>query len=474
MTLLIILVILLVVIAAAAVVALLRSRGQVAKNAELAREAEHAKQLVEQQLHTAEQALVDADARHQAELTRRSEEFAERMAASAAEAKKQLDDRLADAERLRQSQAEAMQRQIAEERAVLGDRFKAMAAEILQSNSQQLDERSKLSLEAVLAPMKTSLETFTNDFKACYSVEHNDRLSLREGIQSLVELNREVSAETRRLTHALKGDTRAQGQWGEIVLRNILEHSGLEQGREYVLQDSTTDENGAVLRPDAVINCPKDRKIIIDSKVSLTAYLKWLNSDDDAERDEAMKAHITSVENHIRELKSKSYQDRIGARNVDFVLMFLPHEGAYIAAMTNKEDLWRQAYDGRVVIVSPTHLVTVIKLVEQMWQTEDQNVNSLRIAEEAVKMMDKLTDFLNEFVKVGDNIQRSLDSYSSSLKKMKEGNGNVFRRIENLRTLGIKGKKELSKRLITDAAEAVDDSDDDTPLDTPKSLPENS
>ena len=364
--------------------------------------------------------------------------------------KTRVEERLAAEERRREADAEAMERRIADERAALGERFKAMAVEVLQANSRQLDQQSRTSLEAVLNPMKTSLENFTRDFKDCYATEHSDRLSLREGIQTLAELNRRVSEETQRLTHALKGDTRMQGHWGEMVLQNILEHSGLEQGRWFVTQESDTDENGNRLRPDAVINCPKERKIIIDSKVSLSSYLDWLNADDDAARESCSKAHVKSVENHIRCLRDKSYQDRIGVCKADFVLMFMPHEGAYLMAMQSAPDLWQRAYESRVVIVSPTHLVTVVKLVEQMWQSEDHNINALKIAEEAGKMLEKLIAMLDDFAKIGDSLAKSQTAYDNALKKLKEGNGNVIKRIEKLERMGVRAKKSLPAKMSAD------------------------
>ncbi len=363
-----------------------------------------------------------------------------------ASAEKLLESKLAAAERLRISERESFEQRIAEERAQLSDRFKALAAEILQANSQQLDQRSRTSLETVLAPMRTSLENFTRDFKDCYATEHSDRLSIREGIQQLMELNKRVSDEANRLTHALQGNTRVQGQWGEMVLLNILEHSGLEEGRWFVTQDTCADD-GARLRPDAVITCPKDRKIIIDSKVSLSAYLEWLNADTDETRDNCARAHIRSIENHVRQLRDKSYQDHFGANKTDFVLMFMPHEGAYILAMQTAPELWQRAYESRIVIVSPTHLVTVIKLVEQMWQTEDHNVNALRIADETSKMLEKLISMLTDFAKVGDTLGKSQEAYDSAIRKLKEGPGNVVKRIEDIVRLGVRTKKSLPQKL---------------------------
>lgn len=346
--------------------------------------------------------------------------------------------------------------QLTREREALGDRFKSLATEILQANSQQLDKQSRLSVEAVLAPVKAQLEEFTKGFRECYSLESRDRLSLREEIKSLHDLNIRVSSEAARLTHALKGDTRMQGQWGEMVLTNILEHSGLQEGRWFVTQESTTDADGARLRPDAVIHCPKERDIIIDSKASLTSYLAMLQTEDEATRKELIEAHVRSVENHIATLRKKEYQDKVGAKKGDFVLMFMPHEGAYLAVMHAKPDLWQKAYDSHVIMVSPTHLITVVRLVEQMWQTEDQSVNSIKIADEGAKLLESLSAFLGDVSAMGDSLEKARKSYDSAVKRLQSGNNNVVRVATRLKELGIKSKKELPSR-FSDGGEFSDE-----------------
>lgn len=341
---------------------------------------------------------------------------------------------------------ESCESRIAAERDASGERFKAIAADILQANSRQLDERSRLSIEAVLAPIRSSIDTFTKDFKDCYATEHTDRLSLREGIDSLMRLNLRVSDEARNLTQALKGNNQWQGRWGEMVLKNILEHSGLETGRWLVMQESTTDDDGDRIRPDAIINCPQDRRIIIDSKASLTSYLQLPSAADEAERTALVKAHARSIANHVKQLRDKAYQDRIGLRKADFMFMFVPHEVAYIAAMNADPDLWQRAYDSRVIIVSPTHLVTVIKLVEQMWQTDDQNVNARRIADEAGKLVDKLAGFLADLAKIDDSISKARDACDAAFGKLSTGRGNILSRADHLRSLGARATKPVPPR----------------------------
>lgn len=329
------------------------------------------------------------------------------------------------------------------EREALAEKFKAIAGDVLQNNAEQLRRNSISSLQSILAPMQNSFDAFTKGYRECYDIENRDRMSLREEIRSLHELNTRVGDETKRLTSALKGDTRFQGQWGEMILSNILEHSGLEQSRWFVTQESTTTGEHSSLRPDAVIHCPRQRDIIIDSKVSLTDYLRMLEADSPVEREQLAKAHVRSVENHVRELRGKEYQDNIGAKKGDFVLMFLPHEGAYLQAMSTNPELWMKAYDAHVIIVSPTHLVTVVRLVEQMWQTEDQTVNSLKIAETATKMINSVNAFFDDMADVGKALEKAQNSYASAAKRLKSGNNNVLRVAQELERLGIRSKKPL-------------------------------
>lgn len=407
------------------------------------------------------------EARMAEEKARAEERLAAAMAKLDDEEKRHRDEcerlRL-DAERMVKAHDEAAEKRLAElkesheatlarEREMMGERFKAMASDILRDNSRQLDERSRAGIEAVLSPMKTSLEEFTKGYRECYAIENRDRLSLREEIKSLHELNFRVGREAARLTSALKGNTGVQGRWGEMVLTNILEHSGLQRGRWFVTQKSGTDDEGSRLRPDAIIHCPRERDIFIDSKVSITHYLRLLEAEDDKEREALAKAHLQSVEAHIRELREKEYQKNIGAKKGDFVLMFIPHEGAYIAAMNANPDLWQKAYDGHVIMVSPTHLVTVVRLVEQMWQTEDQTVNSIKIAETAGKLLDSLTAFMTDLASTGDAIERTRKSYESTSKRLSTGNNNVVRLAQRLQELGIKSKKAIPERFTEDTEE---------------------
>lgn len=372
-----------------------------------------------------------------------------------------MEVRVAEAERRLAEARDSAARQLQQEREATGERFKALAADVLRLTSQQADERSRSTLEAVLAPVRASLESFTKDFKDAYSVENTERLSLRENLQALAELNRRVSEETRHLTRALQGNTRWQGRWGEMVLKNILEASGLEQGRCLELQKSLTDDDGDLFRPDAIITCPDSRKIIIDSKVSLTAYLKLTRELDDTVRAELLKAHSRAVETHVGMLRDKRYHERMGLGAADFVLMFIPHEGAYLAAVEAQPDLWMRAFDSHVVIVSPAHLVTVVKLVEQMWQNSDRNLNAATIAAEAGRLLEKLNGFLTDMGRVSDALDKARGDFDKALGKLSTGRGSVLSRADRMRRLGAKAGPlpERYLRELDDSDEADDGAD---------------
>ena len=335
-------------------------------------------------------------------------------------------------------------------------RFRAIAGEILLNNSRALASQNISNLQEVLAPMKENLEQFRRNFTERYDREASERFSLRDRIGELMELNRHIGIETRRLTDALKGSPQIQGQWGEMILDNILEHAGLRRGEDYTVQESVTSDEGARLRPDVVINYTGGRKIIIDSKVSIQAYLAMLDADDSDRREAMAKAHIASVKKHVEELRSKSYQDFVGREKADFVLMFIPHEGAFIAAMNLDKSLWEKAYDSRVLIISPVHLLSVIKLVEQMWRQEKQNNNALEIARQAGLMLDKLRGFLEDMDKIDRSINGAREAWNNAFSKLTSGNGNLVGRASRLKDLGARAAKELPCR-YTDAAGEIEE-----------------
>ena len=360
---------------------------------------------------------------------------------------RQLEGKLADREaefgRQKADYEAMMEKRLSDARQSVSDSFRAMATDTLDATVKKHGEVAARNLEAAMAPMRDAFEKMSQEFMKRTIDTSNERTLLQDGINSLKALNMQVCDETRRLSVALRGNTGFQGRWGEMVLENILEGSGLEQSRWVVYQETTTTTEGDRFRPDAVIHCPRGRDIIIDSKVSLKSYLNMTEALSEEDRKTFSEDHLRSVETHLRGLSNKEYQTRVGAGKAGFVLMFIPHEGAYLAAMQSNPDLWQRAYDRHVVIVSPTHLVTVVRLVEQMWQTEDQTAKSIAIAEEATRMMDQLNDFLNDLVETEKAIDKAHEKVLSAHKRLATGNGNVLRRAEKLKTLGIKTKKDL-------------------------------
>lgn len=351
--------------------------------------------------------------------------------------------------KLKTSLAVAEQR-LVDEREIAGERFRMMATDIINSGSRALEDRTRLGIEAVLGPVKESLDGFTRDFKACYSSERSDRDSLREGLRALAELNRATGEETRRLASALRGDTGFQGRWGEAVLTNILEHAGLEEGRWVVYQQACVTDDGRRVHPDAVITLPGGRKLAVDAKCSLTDYLRSLEATDDLTRDALVKAHMRSVESHFKSLADKQYNKLIGEEKISFTVMFMPHEGAFAAAMQPDGALWQRAFEKNVVIVSPSLLTILIKLVEQMWVREDRDNNSRRIAEEAARMLDKLYAAFDDLLKAGRDIDKAAESYRTALSKFNQGPGNVVTRARAIVAMGARPSKQMPQGIDPD------------------------
>ncbi|MDE7426439.1 MAG: DNA recombination protein RmuC [Muribaculaceae bacterium] len=337
-------------------------------------------------------------------------------------------------------------KRIHEDRKDTEERMRGIAAEVLQRSAMDLAELSHTRVSEIINPVADNLRQFQNAFKESYDKEARERFSLSEKIKELVELNHCIGIEAKRLTQALQGNNKVQGDWGEMILDNILKRSGLTEGREYFLQFTSENEQGKKIRPDAVLNYPDGRTVIIDSKTSMKAYLQALNASDAAEADKAMKAHAQSVKLHISELKNKSYQDYVGSNSVDFVMMFIPHEGAYLAAMNTDPSLWEYAFDNRIIIVSPTHLMSVVKLIEQMWRHDKQTKNAVEIANQASKMLEKMRGFLEDMDKIDRSLDNARDAWDSAFSKLTGGKGNLISRADSLYKLGVKTSKELPSK----------------------------
>ncbi len=322
------------------------------------------------------------------------------------------------------------------------ERFRAMAAEIFSQNTRQMQQDNEQRLSDALGPIKENFNEFRRAFNESYSREARERYSLQENIRQLIELNDAIGREARDLTNALKGNTRVQGQWGEMILQNILERSGLREGEEYALQTAANNAEGDRLRPDAVISFPDGRKLVVDAKTSLKAYMELAETPDPARQKMLARSHVISVKNHIIELRDKNYQAYVGDAKIDFVLMFIPNEGAYLAAMQADPALWQFAYDNRVVIVSPTHLMSVVKLVEQTWMHDRQNRNALEIAREGGMLIDKLCGFVADLEKIQSSLSSAQKAYEAALIKL-NGRGGIISRAEKLQALGAKATKKI-------------------------------
>lgn len=338
-------------------------------------------------------------------------------------------------------------------------RFSTLARNILDNNTQRFKEQSEQRLADILAPLKDELERFKRSVNDAYSNEARERFALSERIKELVQLNETIGREAKDLTRALRGDSKVQGDWGEMILETLLEKSGLKKGLHFELQVTTDadgntlkDQQGRLLRPDAVINYPDGRCVIVDSKVSLTSYIDLINCDPASDKyNEAAQGHLRSVKMHIKELATKNYQDYVGEKRTDFVTMFIPNEGAYMAAMNLDPKLWQEAYDQRVLIVSPTHLLSFLRLAEQMWRQDDMKRNVLDIAEESGKMYDKFVGFVDDMSRIEKGITATETAFRDAMGKLSEGRGNLVRRAEKLRAMGAKTTKTINQSLASKA-----------------------
>ncbi len=337
--------------------------------------------------------------------------------------------------------------------------FKNLANEIFEEKTKRFTEQSKENITGILKPLQEKIKDFEKKVEEAYDKEAQQRFSLKEEVKRLAELNQQISKEASNLTKALKGESKTQGNWGEIILESILEKSGLVKDREYFVQASFTSDDGKRLQPDVIVKYPGDRNIIIDSKVSLTAYEKYTATDDEKEKENYLKEHIISVKNHINELNNKNYQDIYQLNSIDFVMMFLPVEPAYLTAIQNDTELWNFAYEKRVLLISPTNLIAALKMIVSMWRQEYQNKYAQEIAQRSGDLYDKFVSLYEDLVDVGTKLNATQKSYEKSMNKLHDGKGNLISRIENIKKLGAKTKKSLPENIIEDIAD--DNNSDD-------------
>lgn len=332
--------------------------------------------------------------------------------------------------------------------------FNNLANEIFDEKSKKFTEQNKIKLDEILKPLSEKLRDFEKKVEETYDKEAQQRFSLKEEVKRLAELNQQVSREASNLTKALKGDTKARGSWGEVILESILEKSGLVKDREYFVQASFSDDHGKKVQPDVIVAYPGDRSVVVDSKVSLLAYERYVSEEDKNEQEKALKDHLQSVRNHIRNLSGKNYQHIYQIKSLDFVMLFMPIEPAYYLAIQYDTELWSYAYDKRILLISPTNLIAALKMIESMWRQEYQSKNVLEIARQSGALYDKFEGLLSDLVDIGKKLDSAQNSYKSSMTKLAEGKGNLISRVEQIKKLGAKTKKTLPQNLLERAGES--------------------
>ena len=385
-------------------------------------------------------AVTEVLAKSQSELTRSKEELAGLRARSELE-RSQFDEKLTFIERSKEQ---------------LGESFKNMANDLLESKSKSFSQSSKEKITALLSPLQEKITQFEKRVEETYDKESKERFSLAREIKSLQALNNKISEDAVNLTNALKSDNKAQGAWGEFVLESILEKSGLTKGREYEVQVALKAEDGSKSQPDVIVHLPESRDIVIDSKVSLKAWDAFCSSDKGSDRDVLLKQHIASIRQHVKTLSAKDYQNLTGLNSLDYVFLFMPVEAAYSAAVQMDRELFQYAFDRNIIFVVPSTLLTTLRTVQNLWRLAQQNQNANEIADRAGALYDKFVAFVDDLEEVGGRIDATRKSFEKARNKLVSGRGNLVKRAEALRQLGAKTSKKQNTKLV----DLADDGDE--------------
>ena len=327
--------------------------------------------------------------------------------------------------------------------------FENLANKIFDEKSNKFTELNKENLKSILSPLQDKIQLFEKKVEDTHKESIDYHAALRQQILGLREMNLQMSKETINLTKALKGDSKMQGNWGELVLERVLEKSGLEKGREYDVQQSHTTEDGSRVFPDVVINLPDGKKMVVDSKVSLTAYEKYINEDDDeATKNRYLKEHVNSIKLHVEQLGNKNYQDLYQIESPDFVLLFIPMEPAFAIALNEDPTLYNKAFEKNIVIVTPSTLLATLRTIDSMWTNQKQQENAFEIARQAGALYDKFEGFVADLIKIGKKIDESKVEYQGAMNKLVDGKGNLITSVEKLKKMGAKAKKALPDNIL--------------------------
>jgi DNA recombination protein RmuC len=331
--------------------------------------------------------------------------------------------------------------------------FENLANKIFKEKTEEFSKQSKNNLSEILNPLKEKISEFQSKVEET-NKESIDRFSsLRQQLSTLKDMNQQITQEAKNLTEALKGQSKTQGNWGEFILESILEKSGLVKGNQYVVQESLTSESGRRFQPDVIIKLPENKSIVIDSKVSLVAYEKFVSSEDENQKALALREHINSIRSHIKNLSSKNYQNLYHLESLDFVLMFMPIEPAFALAVQNDQSIFNDAFEMNIVIVSPSTLLATLRTISSIWRQEKQNRNAMEIAKQSGDMLDKFTAFVEDLISVGKGLISTKDNYDKAMNKLTDGRGNLISRAEKIKELGAKTSKQLPSSIINRADE---------------------
>lgn len=335
--------------------------------------------------------------------------------------------------------------------------FENIANKLLKQNTSDFAEANQKRLSEILNPLKENIKTFEQKVEEKYVKEVKERSALMTEVKTLSELNQQMREDAQSLTKALKGDSKTQGNWGELILEKILENSGLIKGEEYKTEDFYTNQTGGGSRLDVVINLPDEKQIIIDSKVSITAYTNYIDTDDDGEKTLQLKAHLSSVKSHIDLLSKKDYSQIPGLNTPDFVLMFMPSEPSFSFTLQNDPNIYNYAWDKKIVVVSPTTLLATLRTVASVWKQERQTKNALEIARQSGALYDKFVGFISDLEKIDKGLKTSQDAYNGAVNKLKTGSGNLIGRAEKIRTLGAKTSKQIDTKYLEEIDHQIEE-----------------